>query len=269
MKFSLATLVTFISCLLSTGFADAEQIEVETLVLSPDSLLVEDVAESAATPINTSVAPIYNKEVTISSVKHSNSSVSNEQKEIHVLLVPGGVINSSFSKTVDPIVVQQLRNAINATQLQFKNEDAYVPVSTSQTIDRIQSYLAQAVHGQLSECGVPNMVNGEELTEINKALTPPESDFLYKIDLGVNRLVINRSLLSAKLSGEAEATVLQNRNISKKISVNSYAFADKEMLLEHQQSDGLERDVELKKISSRVVDRLAERLGKKLCQYFN
>lgn len=245
MKVTSRSILVYVCLNLITGLSLAEEVEVEPPVLSADILVNESVAEIINSPdalLNTSD---------------------------HVLLVPGGEINSSFSKKVDPAVVQQLRNAINATQLHYKNEDAFVPVSTAQTIDRIQSYMAQAVHGHLSGCGVANKVQEEDAPDNIQVPVRPLNDYLYRIDLGVNRLVINRSLLSAKLIGEAEAKISENNRESKQIAVNSYSFADKEMLLELYQSEGLEKDLELKNVTSRMVDRLAERLGKKLCQYFN
>lgn len=234
----------------SSAFAENDD---AVSVLSPDSLVSERVLE----PMPESVQL----------TSHTLSEVTQQPTppaatlEAHVLLVPGGEISSSFGKTVDPAYVQALRNAINATQLHYKNEDAYVPVSTAQTIDRIQNYLAQSVHAKLSECGVGSKV----LSDTAAA----GDDYVYRIDLGVIRLVIRNSLMSDKVSGEAEARVEENHRLVKKISVNSYTFADKELVLVYQQAEGIQKEVELKRVSSYVVDRLAERLGQKLCQYFN
>lgn len=234
----------------SNAFADNEE---TVLVLSPDSLVSESVQERLPESVQWT--------------SHTLSLVTQEPTppaaplEAHVLLVPGGEINSSFGKTLDTAYVQALRNAINATQLHYKNADDYVPVSTAQTIDRIQNYLAQSVHGKLSECNVSSKV----LNDTDAAGV----DYVYRIDLGVNRLLIRNSLMSDKVSGEAEARVEENQLLVKKISVSSYTFADKELALVNQQAEGMQKEDELKRVSSYVVDRLAERLGKKLCQYFN
>lgn len=239
--------------------AQAEEDEA-ILALSPDSLVID------SAPENTPVSEVLAANSLAEAVKEILPSLEAEQPisetlESHVLLIPGGEVSLSFGKSMDPAFVQALRNAINATQLHYKNEEAYVPVSTGQTIERIQNYLAQAVHGKLSECGVGSKVSDDT--------TVANDGYLYRIDLGVNRLAISKSLFSEKVTGEAEARVEENHRLVKKIAVNSYTFADKELVLMHQQTDGVQRDVELKKVSSHVVDRLAERLGQKLCQYFN
>lgn len=195
-------------------------------------------------------------------------------RQAHVLLVPNGAINSSFSSSVDPTFVQALRNAINATQLQYRKEDDYVPVSTAQTIERIQTYLAQGVRDKLSECGVVSNIADNDFDSSNKQTTGADQDlssrdYIYRIELGVNRLVVVKSLFATKLTGEADAVVAENNQQVKKLSVNTYTFADKEAALNQLQSESTKKDAELKQVSSLVVDRLAYRLGQKLCSYFN
>ncbi len=204
----------------------------------------------------------------------TNSKPIELLKPALVLLVPNGAINSSFGRAVDPTFVQALRNAINATQLQYKKEDEYVPVSTAQTVARIQNYLAQGVSTKLSECGVASNISGSDIDSSNNQTTGADQDlssrdYIYRIELGVNRLVVVKSLFATKLTGEAEAVVAENNQQVKKLSVNTYTFADKEATLNKPQSESTEKDAELKQVSSRVVDRLADRLGQKLCGYFN
>ncbi len=204
----------------------------------------------------------------------TNSKPTELLKPALVLLLPNGAINSSFGRSVDPAFVQALRNAINATQLQFKKEDDYVPVSTAQTVARIQNYLAQGVSAKLSECGVANNISDSDIDPSNNQTTGvvqdlSSRDYIYRIELGVNRLVVVKSLFSTKLTGEAEAVIAENNQQVKKLSVNTYSFADKEAVLNKLQSESTEKDAELKQVSSRVVDRLADRLGQKLCGYFN
>lgn len=222
-------------------------------VLSNDS--ISDAEDSRSTALPT-VAPV------------SNSA--------YVLLVPRGEVSSSYSNYKDSSYLVQLRNAINATQLYYKKEDEFLPISTDQTNARVQNYMALSVHRQLDECGVVNKVQDDaEITDANSATkvlpvsNDLKQDFIYRIDLGVNRLAINRSVLSNQLSGEAEALIFENTRQTKKILVNSYTFGDTELKFENQNAAPLERDAELKNITSRVVDRLAERLSKQICQYFN
>ena len=202
--------------------------------------------------------------------EQNTESEAGANSEPQVLLVPTGVINSSFSNTVDSTFVRQLRNAINAAQLQYKGEDGFVPITTAQTVERIQKYLAMTVNRHLSECGILNSVS-ESVNESDGFTSLPSKidEYLYRIELGVTRLIVTKSLLSARLSGDAEASIWVNKNFEKKVSVNSYSFADKEMLLEHQGTEGVEKTAELRNATSRVVDRLGDRLGKRLCEYFN
>jgi hypothetical protein len=94
------------------------------------------------------------------------------------------------------------------------------------------------------------------------------ADFLYRIELGVNRVNVSQSLLSTRLTGEAEANIIENNKHLKKILVNSYNFADNELRIENQAAAGIEKDLELKSVTSRLVDRLADRMGEKLCRFF-
>ena len=199
------------------------------------------------------------------------SATNSNLEKAYVLLVPSGEIRSSYNKVPDFSVIQDIRNAINSAQLFLKGEDAYMPITTTQTTERIQAYLAQVVSQQLVDCNIASDIDvASEAFSTNEVKTLPDKhDYVYRIDLGVNLLLISKSLLTSKLIGEAQATITENDYLTKKLVVNTYSFADKGLLLEHQASDVPEKFSELKAVSNRVVNRLAERLGQKLCQFFN
>lgn len=248
----------FISILCILAFCtSAFSVEFDgSLTLSPDSLLDEAETSHSKAPKQPETAYSDRPDV-----KHSIIVTY----EPDVLLLPMGEINSSFSRNGDTTFIQELRNAINSTQLYYKSEDAFLLVSSAQTTERVQTYLAQAVHARLLECGINNLVY--DYTDITEA---PDgvADFLYRIELGVNRVNVSQSLLSTRLTGEAEANIIENNKHLKKILVNSYNFADNELRIENQAAAGIEKDLELKSVTSRLVDRLADRMGDKLCRFF-
>lgn len=241
----------------------------DLLPLSPDSLKVsyqinqeDDINQFADQ--SRAIGPSQNLKVT--GVYLGNDESHSGQTNIHVLLIPQGEINSSYKSALDLGFIYQLRNAINRTQLNNKSEADYVPIATSQTVEHIQKYLASTVQRQLSECQVLTRILNDESVDNDRDQL---GAYLYQVDLGVKRLVVTKGLLSSKLNGEASATIIENNKLAKNFSVSSYSFADKDLLLNHYSDESIQRDDELKNVSTRVVDRLGERLGHKLCQFFN
>lgn len=244
------------------GFAD--------LPLSPDSIVIASAINS-----DTEIMPDIDQPVSINQRQNIETARIISMKEdetldpsdIYVLLVPQGEINSSFKSAVDASFIYQLRNAINRTQLNHRGEDDFVPISTAQTVDLVQNYLALSVQRALSECNVQTHVL-EDTTQSESANRIQPESYIYRVDLGVNRLTVVKSLLSSKLYGEASANVFEKNQHAKNLSVSSYSFSDNDLSLSHYGEESLQRDAELKTISSKIVDRLGERLGRKMCQYF-
>lgn len=193
------------------------------------------------------------------------------QAKPEVLLIPTGEIKTSYSGKADNDVIFLLKRAINLTQLQYKSEAEYTPVSSQQTIDRVQVFLAQAAQAKLGACGVSSELPGEEAkgkaTDSQaEAVKVKQADYIYQVDLGITRLMIGKSLFGTSLTGEAEARVFENSQPVKKIQVDS--FGGGKVSLE-KFGEGTESDVELKSATSKVVEFLANKLGDRLCKYFN
>lgn len=192
---------------------------------------------------------------------------SSPQAKPEVLLIPMAEIKTSYTGKTDLDAIFMLNRAINQTQIQFKNENEFVLISKKQTVDRIQVFLAHTVQNKLTGCGVVSDLKNEAV-EIRAGQEKFQTqDYLYTVDLGVSRLMINRTLFGASISGEAEAHIIENGRLSKKIQVSS--FGGGKVALDKVDSEGGESDVELKLASSQVVDFLANKLGDKLCNYFN
>lgn len=262
--FCIFLLLLTISMTVRSGEDDSDP-----LPLSPDSLNVSPETNSGDDVnqlVNQSTGIGSSENLKITRVNLSKDESHSGLSGIHVLLIPQGEINSSYKSALDVGFIYQLRNAINKTQLNNKSEADYVPITTSQTVDQIQKYLAFSVQRQLSGCQVQSRILNDELQDNDPNQL---GAYLYQVDLGVQRLVVTKSLLSSKLNGEASASVIENNKRAKIFSVSSFSFADKDFLLNHYSDESLQRDDELKNVSSRVVDRLGDRLGHKLCQFFN
>lgn len=185
-----------------------------------------------------------------------------------VVLIPFGEIKTSYSGEKSEIdSVFMLRRGINHAQLQSRPVDDFVPVSTQQTVNTIQFYIANLVASKLSDCNVPSELFGQEAVIQNSPSDNKSLDYLYQVQLGISRLVVSQSLFSTNLKGEAEAIIIENGKPTKKILVDSFG-GGKEPLLNYG-SDEVESDKELKVATSRVVDFFANKLGDKLCRYFN
>lgn len=203
-------------------------------------------------------------------VSNSVSPVIPEAKP-EVLLIPAGEIKPTYSGKADNDVIFLLKRAINLTQLQYKSEAEYTPVSSQQTIDRVQVFVAQAAQTKLGDCGVaselPNEeANGEATDSQRQLANDKPADYIYQVELGITRLTIGKSLFGTSLKGEAEARIVENKQLVKKIQVNSLGGG--KVTLE-KFGEGTESDVELKSATSKVVEFLANKLGDKLCKYFN
>lgn len=188
-----------------------------------------------------------------------------------VQLIPGGEIKTSYSGKKENDTIFLLKRAINRTQLQYKSESEYRPVSAQQTVDRIQAYLAQTVQNRLTACDVSSELPNEDpkagtqegQAELNNSKTP---DYLKSVELGVTSLVLSKSLFGTTLMGEAEASVYEKKERTKRIWVDTFGG---KVTLEKFGSQDAESDVELKSATSKVVEFLGKKLGEKLCNYFN
>lgn len=233
--------------------------------MSPDSLK----GEVAFLP----VPETYRLESEVSAVVANDKAEavkakdSTQQTKPEVLLIPFGEIKTSYSGKADNDAIFLLNRAINLTQLQYKSEHEYTPVSAQQTVDRVQSFLAQVAQNKLNGCGIQSELPSDDANVKDTQAVPQTADYLYQVELGVTRLVINKTLFSASLTGEAEARITENNQISKRIYVD--AFGGGKATLEKFGTEGAESDAELKAATSKVVDHLANRLGDKLCNYFH
>lgn len=183
-----------------------------------------------------------------------------------VLLIPFGEIKTSYSGKSANDAILLLKRAINLTQLQYRSEQEYTPVSAQQTVDRVQFFMAKATQSKLSGCDIHSELPSEDSKFEDVQALSQEADYIYKIELGVTRLVINKTFFSTSLTGEAEARIIENNQISKKILVDS--FGGGKIILEKFDTEGVESDNELKSATSHVVEYLADKLGDKLCRYF-
>ena len=194
----------------------------------------------------------------------NHSTLGQSQAKTEVLLIPTGEIKTSYSGKADNDVIFLLKRAINLTQLQYKSEAEYTPVSSQLTVDRVQVFLAQAAQAKLGACGIASELPNEDAK--GEAVQGKPADYIYQVDLGITRLMISKSLFGTSLTGEAEARVVENSQPVKKIQVDS--FGGGKVTLE-KFGEGTESDAELKSATSKVVEFLANKLGDKLCKYFN
>lgn len=184
-----------------------------------------------------------------------------------VILIPSGEIKTSYSGRAEYDAIFLLRRAINSNQLQFKDDNEYIPISNQQTVERIQSFIGQVVQNELIRCNVQSELVGDDLKFSPQESNKYSSGFIYKIDLGVNRLIISKTIVGASLIGEAEAKIFEQDKLVKKITVQS--FGPGRVSLERFSDVGVESEVELKNAASKVVDYLAKKLGDRLCNFFN
>lgn len=191
-------------------------------------------------------------------------ALSQPQAKPEVLLIPTGEIKTSYSGKADNDVIFLLKRAINLNQLQYKSEAEYTPVSSQQTVDRVQVFLAQAAQAKLGACGIASELPNEDAK--GEAAQGKPADYIYQVDLGITRLMIGKSLFGTSLTGVAEARVVENSQPVKKIQVDS--FGGGRVILE-KFGEGTESDAELKSATSKVVEFLANKLGDRLCKYFN
>lgn len=261
-----AFLVAFASSAFAQDVMPAPQDGSDDFALSQDSM--KSVVNLLPVPLSyrfESDAPVIQTSSQPEAVNHS--PLVQPQAKPEVLLIPTGEIKTSYTGKADNDVIFLLKRAINLTQIQYKSEAEYTPVSSQQTVDRVQVFLAQVAQSKLSGCDIHSELPSEDpkVREDAQALSQA-ADYLYQIELGVTRLVITKTLFSTSLTGEAEARITENNQISKKILVDS--FGGGKVSLEKFGTESAESDTELKAATSKVVDFLANKLGDKLCKYF-
>lgn len=265
-----AFLVAFASSAFAQDVMPAPQEGSDDFALSQDSM--KSVANLLPVPLTyrfESDAPVIQTSSQPEAANHSAALVQPQVKP-EVLLIPTGEIKTSYSGKADNDVIFLLKRAINLTQLQYKSEAEFTPVSSEQTVDRVQVFLAQTAQAKLGACGVsselPNEAKGETTDSQAEAAQGKPADYIYQVDLGITRLMIGKSLFGTSLTGEAEARVVENSQPVKKIQVDS--FGGGKVTLE-KFGEGTESDAELKSATSKVVEFLANKLGDRLCKYFN
>lgn len=208
--------------------------------------------------------------------KLQNTNIDNDKKQldseqvilnknIEVVLVPKEDIKTSYSRASENNSIFLIRRAINLTQLQSKGEDKFVPITNSQVIEQIQNFVTQKSKKILATCNIEAEIKPEKHGDFDTE-SSVDKNYLYRINLGLSRLVINKTLMSASLSGEGEAIIIENNLVKKRLIVGSHNGSN--ISLEKFDQKDIESDIELIATTSKVVDIISDRLGEKLCEFF-
>lgn len=248
MRFIYAAILIF---LITIRFVYANQLDSIEELGANDITLSSDSLDSSD--------QIKDLDVVVPSEQSNNSLIDKNQEEVSIFLLEN--ISTSYSNESQFNSILILRNALNLTRINYSGGIDAPLLTTEQTEKRIQQYFGQTVANKLEDCGIKVDLNFE-YSENNKT----ENKLKNKINLGVSKLILSKTLLTVTLSGEAKATLFSYGETKKSILIKSEVGSYK--LRKFNEAE-LERDIEIKSVASDLVDGLAKTMGSSLCKYFN